>query len=86
MITPEYTLDNAVRYICSVSVTAAPKSKVREIIERLLISRERLSAKKAAEAVIRALENSSTFEYGIGKQTQTELLAAVRAEVDKIAK
>ena len=35
-----YTLDNAIRDICSVSVTAAPKSKIRAILERLLASQK----------------------------------------------
>ena len=40
-----YTIDNAVRDICSASITTASKSKVREILERLLVNYKRKSKK-----------------------------------------
>jgi len=55
----------------------------RDIIDAIALALQS-AREEGAESVIRALENSSTFEYGIGKQTQTELLNACRAASERI--
>ncbi len=56
-------IDNAVRDICSVSVTAAPKSKVREILE-VALSRTRSDALlEAVEVVEEAINVGQNNEY-----------------------
>ena len=54
----EETIDNAVRDICSVSVTGAPKSKVREIITASLT----LQRKEMREMVEGMEEKYGTYQ------------------------